>query len=299
MNVFVTGATGWIGSAVAEELLGHGHEVTGLARSDASASLLQARGVRPLRGDLDDPDSVRAGAEKADAVIHLAFKHDFTDLQASARAERDAVAAIGDVLAGSSRRFLLAAATTFLAPGRTLTERDRSPFYGLETPRGGDENLALEYAGRGVDVRSIRFAPTVHGKGDTGFTATLVATARAKGVSGYVGDGTTRWAAVHRRDAARVVRLGLERELSPGTVLHAVAETGIASREIAEAIGRALGVPAASIPAGEAAGHFGWLAMFFGLDIAASSDATQAALAWTPEGPALLEDLAAGSYTAR
>ena len=148
-------------------------------------------------------------------------------------------------------------------------------------------------------MRSVRFAPTVHGEGDTGFTATLVATARAKGVSGYIGDGVTRWAAVHRRDAARAVRLGLERELSPGTVLHAVAETGIASRQIAETIGRAVGVPAAAIPAGEAAGHFGWLAMFFGLDIAVSSDATQAALAWTPEGPALLEDLAAGSYNAR
>jgi nucleoside-diphosphate-sugar epimerase len=296
MRIFVTGATGWIGSAVVDELLSNGHEVVGLARSDASAALLKAKGARPQRGDLDDLDSIRAGAENADAVIHLANKHDFTNPAVSNRAERDAVETIGNALAESHRPLLIASGVTGIAPGRIITEHDRSPFHGPDSPRGGSENLALEYVELGVDTRIVRFAPTVHGDGDPGFMAALVAVARDKGASAYIGGGSSRWAAIHRNDAARVVRLGLERALEPGTVLHAVAETGVTAREIAEAIGRGLNVPVVSVPADDAGDHFGWLAMFYGTDIAARSDITQANLAWTPSEPTLVEDLDSGPY---
>jgi nucleoside-diphosphate-sugar epimerase len=214
----------------------------------------------------------------------------------SNRAERGAVEAIGNILAGSHRPFLVASGITGIAPGRTITEHDRSPFHGPGSPRGASENLALGYVERGVDTRIVRFAPTVHGDGDHGFMAALVAVAQDKDASAYIGDGSSRWAAIHRNDAGRVVRLGLERALEPGTVLHAVAETGVASREIAEAIGRGLNLPVVPIPAGDAADHFGWLAMFYGADIAARSEVTQQTLAWTPGGPTLAADLASGSY---
>jgi nucleoside-diphosphate-sugar epimerase len=184
MRVFVTGASGWIGSATVDELLAAGHEVTGLARSDASAAALQAKGARVRRGDLDDLASIRAGAEAAEAVIHLANK------------------AIGDALAGTSRPFLLASGVAGLTQGRPAREDDPSPFHGPDSPRGGSENLALEFVDRGVHTVSLRFAPTVHGVGDHGFIAMIAAVAREKGVSGYPGDGTNRWAAVHRSDAA-------------------------------------------------------------------------------------------------
>ena len=210
MRVFVTGASGWIGSATVDELLAAGHEVTGLARSDASAAVLQAKGVRVHRGDLDDLASIRAGAEAAEAVIHLANKHDWSNPAASSAAERAAVQTIGDALAGTGRPFLLAAGVAGLTQGRPAAESDPSPFHGPDSPRGGSENLALEYADRGVHAVSLRFAPTVHGAGDHGFIAAIAAVARAKGVSGYPGDGTNRWAAVHRSDAARLVAFGLD-----------------------------------------------------------------------------------------
>jgi nucleoside-diphosphate-sugar epimerase len=296
MHVFVTGATGWIGSAVVQQLLANGHGVLGLARSHSAAASLEQSGAQPLLGDLDDLDSIRAGADKSDAVIHLANKHDFTDPAASNLAERNAVQAIGEVLSGSQRPFLVASGVTGVAPGRIVTENDRSNFHGLDSPRGGSENLALDYAEHGVNTRIVRFAPTVHGAGDHGFLAALVALAREKGVSGYIGDGSSRWAAIHRNDAGRVVRLGLEHALEPGTVLHAVAEKGIRSSDIAEAIGGGLDVPITSISADDAWGHFGWLSMFYGMDIPASSDTTQAALGWEPSEPTLLQDLQDGSY---
>jgi nucleoside-diphosphate-sugar epimerase len=291
MRVFVTGASGWIGSAVVDELLASGHEVVGLARSVTSAAALTAKGAGVQRGDLDDLDSLRAGSVNADAVIHLANKHDFTNPANSNLAERTAVATIGDALVGSNRPFLIASG--FGAD--TTTEHDRSPHHGLESPRGGSENLALEYAERGVGAVSVRFAPTVHGAGDHGFIAVLVGIARDTGVSGYVGDGTNRWAAVHRSDAARVVRLGLEKA-APGSILHAVGEPGIPTSAIAEWIGRGLDVPVASIDAAVAAAHFGWLSGFFGTDVLPSSAHTQEYLGWTPSGPTLEEDLAGGSY---
>jgi nucleoside-diphosphate-sugar epimerase len=295
MRVFVTGASGWIGSAAVDELLAAGHEVVGLARSDASATSLEAKGAQVRRGDLDDLESIRAGATDADAVLHLANKHDFSNPAVSNKAERDAVQTIGDALAGSGRPFLLASGVASPAPGQALTENDNSPFHGPQSPRGGSENLALEYVDRHVNAVSVRFAPTVHGAGDHGFIAALVGIAREKGVAGYVADGANRWPAVHRSDAARVILLGLEKAPA-GAILHAVAEEGVATRDIAEAIGRGLNLPAASIAPEDAPAHFGWIGGFFAMDIPASSTLTQELLGWTPSGPTLIEDLDAGSY---
>lgn len=295
MQVFVTGASGWIGSATVDELLAAGHHVVGLARSDAAAAALAAKGVEVRRGDLDDIAGLRAGAAAADAVIHLANKHDFADPAVSNRAERAAVEAFGEVLRDSGRPLLFASGLAALADGRAATEDDASPFHGPDAPRGGAENLALGYVDSGVHAVALRFSPTVHGTGDHGFIATLVGIARAKGVSGYVGDGGNRWGAVHRGDAARLVRIGLAKAPA-GSRLHVIAEEGVATREIAEAIGRVAGVPTASIPAEEAVAHFGWIGRFFGMDMTATSTRTQELLGWTPEGPTLLEDLDAGAY---
>jgi nucleoside-diphosphate-sugar epimerase len=295
MRVFVTGASGWIGSATVDELLAAGHEVTGLARSDASASALEAKGALVRRGDLDDLASIRAGAEDAEAVIHLANKHDWSDMAATSAAERAAVQTIGDVLAGSNRPFLLASGVAALAQGRPAAEDDASPFHGVQSPRGGSENLALEFVDRGVHTVSLRFSPTVHGTGDHGFIAIIAAVAREKGVSGYPGDGSNRWAAVHRSDAARMVALGLAKAPA-GARLHAVAEEGVSTRDIAEAIGRAFDLPVASIAPEDVQGHFGWIGTFFGMDLSATSTITRELLGWEPTGPTLIEDLDAGAY---
>ncbi|GAA3566877.1 SDR family oxidoreductase [Amycolatopsis ultiminotia] len=295
MHVFVTGASGWIGSAVVDELLAAGHEVTGLARSDASAEALQAQGARVHRGSLDDAGSIRPAARAAGAVIHLANKHDWSDPAASNRAERETVQAIGDALAGTDRPFLLASGVAGLSQDRPATEEDASPFHGPDSPRGGSENLALEFVDRGVRAVSLRFAPSVHGTGDRGFVAALVAIARSKGVSGYPGDGTNRWAAVHRSDAARLVAHALDKAPA-GARLHAVAEEGIPTREIAQAIGRALDLPVTAVAADEVPDHFGWIGTFFAGNLAAASHTTRGLLGWTPTGPTLLEDIAAGAY---
>lgn len=296
MHVFVTGASGWIGSATVDELLSGGHEVTGLARSDASAAALAAKGVTVRRGDLDDLESIRAGAENADAVVHLANKHDFANPAVSNAAEHAAVQTIGETLTGSNRPFVLAAGVAALNPGKPASEDIPSPFHGPDSPRGGGENLALEFVERGVRTVSMRFAPTVHGTGDHGFIATLAALAREKGVAGYPGEGTNRWSAVHRSDAARLVRLGLEKA-DAGTRLHAVAEERITSRDIAAAIGRVFDLPVASIDQADVAGHFGWIGAFFGMEMSATSAVTQKLLGWDPTGPTLIEDLEAGAYS--
>lgn len=295
MRVFVTGASGWIGSAVVDELLASGHDVVGLARSDASAAALAAKGALVRRGDLDDLDGLRLGAQDAEAVIHLANKHDWADQAATNAAERAAVQTIGDALAGTGRPFLVASGVAGLTQGRPATEDDPSPFHGPNSPRGGSENLALEFVDRGVRAVSVRFAPTVHGTGDHGFIAAIAAVARRKGVSGYPGDGTHRWSAVHRVDAARLVRLGLT-GAPAGARLHAVAEEGVPTREIAEAIGRAFDLPVASIAPEDVPEHFGWIGAFFAMDLAATSAATRELTGWTTSGPTLLEDIAAGAY---
>ncbi|MCW2526196.1 MAG: oxidoreductase [Pseudonocardiales bacterium] len=296
MRVFVTGASGWIGSAVTDELLAAGHEVSGIARSESSASALEAKGVNVRRGDLDDLDSIRAGASQAEAVIHLANKHDWSNPAASNAAERAAVHAIGDTLSGSGRPFLFASGVALPGLGRPATEEDASPFHGPESPRGGAENLAFGFIDQKVKSISLRFSPTVHGRRDNGFIAYLAAIARDKGISGYPGDGANRWAAVHRSDAARMVTLGLEKAPA-GACLHAVGEQGVPTKAIAEAIGRAFDLPVASIDAAEVADHFGWIGGFFAMDLPATSNATQTLLGWTPAGPTLVHDIDTGAYS--
>jgi nucleoside-diphosphate-sugar epimerase len=296
MHVFVTGATGWIGSAVVDELLDAGHEVSGLARSDDSATALEAKGARAWRGDLDDLGSVRAGATRADAVVHLANKHDWTDPAASDRAERGAVETMLDALAGTDRPIIVANGMSGLIRGRPATEADPSPAVGPGSDRGGSENLTLDHAGSGVRSMAVRFAPSVHGAGDWGFVAFLVRAAEERGVSGYIGGGGTTWSAVHRTDAARLVGLGLE-AAPAGTRLHAVAEEAVPTRDIAEAIGRTLGLPVRSIAPDEAPEHFGFVGDFFALDMSASSVRTREILPWRPSGPTLVEDILSGAYT--
>lgn len=297
MNIFVTGASGWIGSAVTDELLANGYAVTGLARSDASAAALEAKGVAAHRGSLGDPGSLTVAAKAADAVIHLAFNHDFDHYDAAGRTERAAVSAMLEALQGSSKAFLFASGAAGAAPGRTATEEDPSPFHGPDSMRGGSENLALSHADKGVRPVALRF-PIVHGRdGDPGFVAYLAQVARKHGVSGYIGDGSNRWASVDRADAARLARLALEKAPA-GFRAHPVAEYGIPTRTIAEALGDRLGLPARSISPEDAEAHFGWMSMMFSADVSASSDITRATLDWEPTGPTLLADIGAGAYDA-
>jgi nucleoside-diphosphate-sugar epimerase len=295
MRVFITGASGWIGSHVVDTVLAAGHQVVGMARSDASAAAIEAKGATVLRGDLDDLDAIRRGATEADATIHLANKHDWSNPAESNRAERAAVETIAEALVGTDKPFLLASGVAGLAQGRPSTEADPSPFSGPEAPRGGTENLALEYVDRGVRSISLRFAPTVHGHRDHGFIAVLTAVAKEKGVSAYVGDGSNGWAAVNVDDAATMVALALD-HAPAGALLHAVGEESVPTREIAEAIGRALGVPTTSIAAEDAPAHFGFLGAFFSMDLSATSEITRELLDWTPTGPTLVEDIDAGAY---
>ncbi|MGP4100599.1 SDR family oxidoreductase [Nonomuraea sp. KM90] len=295
MRVFVTGATGFIGSAIVRELLGAGHQVVGLARSEGAVASLAAAGAEAHRGSLDDLDSLRGGAAAADGVIHTAFVHDFTDFEAAVRTDRRAIEALGEALVGTGRPFVIASGTAGLAAGRVATE-DSAPDPGsFGAPRYDSEVAALSFAERGVRTSAVRLPPTVHGEGDHGFVPGLIATARAKGVSAYPGDGSNRWPAVHRLDAARLFRLALE-GAPAGARLHGVAEEGVPVREIAEVIGRHLGLPVASISPEEAMEHFGFLGMVLSLDVPATSDLTRKLLDWSPDRPALLPDLEAGHY---
>ena len=305
MRVFVTGASGWIGSAVVPELIGAGHHVIGLARSEASADALTAAGAEAHHGTLDDLDSLRWGARESDGVIHLAFKHDLAfsgDFQGAANADRRAVETIGEVLAGSNRPLLIASGLLGLEPGRVASEQDGHRSHaGVAASGGGPQarwetaEFALSLASQGVRSSIVRLPPTNHGDGDNGFIATLVGIAREKGISGYIGDGTNRWPAVHRLDSAHLFRLGLE-EAPAGSTLHAVAEEGVPVRDIAEVIGRHLDLPVVSIAPEDAGRHFTWLGGFLGLDAPASSALTRELLGWQPTHLGLIADLDQGSY---
>jgi nucleoside-diphosphate-sugar epimerase len=297
MRVFVTGASGWIGSAAVPELIGAGHEVTGLARSEESAAALTKAGAEVIRGTIDDLGTLRTAAAASDGVIHLAFKHDIAfagGFEAAADADRRAVEAFGDALAGSSRPFVLASGLLGIKPGQVATEQDMADTEhanpGVAT-RQGTAELAISLAGRGVRSSVLRLPPTVHGDGDNGFMAFLVGIARQTGVSGYIGDGSNRWPAVHRLDAARLFRLAAE-QAPAGSVLHAVGDEGVPVRDIAEVIGRHLNLPVTA----EAPEHFSWLGGFLGLDSPATGNRTRELLGWQPTQPGLLEDLDQGHY---
>ena len=305
MRIFVTGASGWIGSAVVAELLGAGHQVIGLARSDTSAESLMAAGAEVRRGTLDDLDGLREGAAGSDGVIHLAFKHELAfsgDFQGAADSDRRAVEAFGEALAGSDRPLVIAAGTLGIAPGRVVSEQDGhgqssaiAGFGGGPQTRWETSELALSMAERAVRSSIVRLPPTNHGDGDNGFIAALVGIAREKGVSGYIGNGANRWPAVHRLDSAQLFRLAVE-NAPAGSTLHASAEEGVPIGDVAEGIGRHLDVPVMSIAAGDAGEHFTWLAGFIGTDSPASSVLTQELLGWHPTHPGLISDLEQGHY---
>jgi nucleoside-diphosphate-sugar epimerase len=296
MRVFVTGATGFIGSAVVHELLAAGHNVVGLARSDAAAESVAAAGATVHRGDLDDLESLRRGASAADGVIHTAYNHDFSISRPDAAvADRRAIEAMAEALVGSGRPLVITSGTGRRAPGQVATEDVLPDPTTDPTGRVATELFGTSFVERGVRVSVMRFPPSVHGRGDHGFIPRLISIARSKGVSAYPGDGTNRWPAVHRLDAAHLFRLGVE-SAPAGTRLHGVGDEGVQVREIAEVIGHHLNVPVTSVAGDQVAEHFGFLGAFFAADLPASSAITQQMLGWRPVQPGLIADLDEGHY---
>ncbi len=295
MRIFVTGATGFIGSAIVNDLIGAGHQVLGLARSDAGANALAAAGATAHRGDLNDIGSLRSGAEAADGIIHAGFIHDWANFAASCETDRVAIETMAAVLAGSDRPLIVTSGTALLSPGSLATEDIVAVRKPNSFPRIATELAAMAAAERGVRAAMMRLPPSVHGDGDHGFVPMLIGLARQKGVAAYIGDGANVWPAVHRLDAARAFRLAVEKA-TPGARHHATAERGVPFREIAGIIGKRLGLPVASVSAQEAAAHFGWFAHFAALDCPASSAWTRETLGWAPTQPGLLADLDRDAY---
>lgn len=289
MRIFVTGATGFIGTPLVQDLISAGHKVTGLARSDEAAQALSAAGAEAHRGSLEDPASLRAGAALSDGVVHLGFIHDFSKFQENCAIDARAIEALGATLAGSDRPFLITSGTGMgsRGPGQTATEDQFDAKH--PNPRSASEIAANALLTRGVNVSVVRL-PQVHNTLKQGLVTYAITVAREKGVSSYIGDGRNRWPAAHVLDVARLYKLALEKH-EAGARYHAVAEEGIPMREVAEAIGRGLKVPVRSIPADEAPSHFGWLGMFAGFDMPASSAITRKKLDWHPTGPGLIVDL--------
>jgi nucleoside-diphosphate-sugar epimerase len=291
MRIFVTGATGFVGSAIVNELIASGHQVLGLTRSEAGAEQLRAAGAEIHRGSLENIESLCEGARNADAVIHTAFNHDFSKFLQNCVDDKNAILAMGAVLEGSDRQMLVTSGLATIAAGRVATEADKaSP----DLPRLS-ETSAEAVASRGVRTSAVRLAPSTHGTGDHGFIPHLINLAREKGASAYIGEGLNRWTGVHRFDAARLYRLALEKGVESGPY-HAVDEEGIPFRQIAEVIGRRLGVPVVSKSGEEANEHFGWFARFAAMDAAASNVRTKAALGWKPEQPGLIADIDRPAY---
>lgn len=297
MHVFVTGGTGQTGPAIVTELVGSGHQVTGLARSDASAARLEALGATPLRGSLEDTDVLASGASQADGVVHMANGGDFSDPASMTRREVTAINALGEALVGTGRPFLSTSGTLVLPAGRVSAEGDAPDPRSIASLRIPGEQACLGFAEQGVRAVVVRLAPTVHGPRDHGFIPLLIARARATGVSAYVGDGANRWPAVHRLDAADLYRLALEKAPA-GRVVHGVGESAVPFRSIAEKIGDELGLSVRSVSAEDAGEHFGnpFMAVVFGTDTPASSDHTRQLLDWAPNHPTLLDDLETGDY---